>query len=217
MEKGRQRRHQRTLGSRAIVAILSLSGLFITSALQIRLSLGIRGSLVKLPVIRDAIVLLIVGRDDRGDLNRDMAAIASTEPANKERTANPWAQDGRKVELDRSVGPFLELLPRVDEVLYTSRIDVGNSREVENEGTKEWLRSVMSGGINAAPRGRFVPRTINEANGTGVFATATVCFDVMDEAIIDSGTIWVCEGLFEAVDEDTRRERLDFDVRIAST
>lgn len=80
-----------------------------------------------------------MGRDDRGDFNRDMSTIAKTKSACNERTANPWAQDSRKVELDRSVGPFLELLPGVDEILDTSRIDVGDRREIENEGTKEGL------------------------------------------------------------------------------
>lgn len=80
-----------------------------------------------------------MGRDDRGDFNRDMSTVAKTKPACNERTANPWAQDSRKVELDRSVGPFLELLPGVDEILDTSRIDVGDRREIENEGTKEGL------------------------------------------------------------------------------
>jgi len=141
--------------------------------------------LPKPPVVRDGIIFLIVGRDDRGNFNRDMATVASTKPASKERTTNPWAQDGRKVEFDRAVDPFLELLPGVDEELYTGRIDIGNSREVENEGTKEWFRRVMSGGIYAGPRGGLVPRTINEADGTGVLATASVRLDVINKGRVD--------------------------------
>ena len=140
---------------------------------------------MKLPVIRDEVIFLIMGRDDRGDFNRDMATVAKTKSARKERTANPWAQDSRKVELDRSVGPFLELLPGVDEELDASRIDVGDSREIENEGTKEGFRRVVSGWIYAASRSRLVPRTVNKANGAGVLATPSVCFDVIDEGRVD--------------------------------
>jgi len=169
--------------------------------------MGIRGSLVKLPVIRDGIVFSVVGRDDRGDFNRDMATVASTEPANQERTANPWAQDGRKVELDRSVSPFLELLPSVNEELYTSRIDVGNSREVENEGTKEWLRSVMGGGVYAAPRGGLVPRTVNEADGTGVLATSSVKSKPLLRAIVlDFSAVPNVDTTGVQILIDTRRE-----------
>ena len=147
MEERRQRRHQRTLGRgphviAAAVTVLDRYGIFLACTLQIvpRRSLtGLRSSVAKLPVIRDVVVFLVMGRDDGSDFNRDMATVASTKSASEERTAHPRAQDAGKVELDRTVGPFLELLSRVDEVLDTGRIDVGNSREVENEGTKERL------------------------------------------------------------------------------
>lgn len=126
-----------------------------------------------------------MGRDDGGDFNRDMATIASTESACEERTANPWAQDSRKVEFDRCVSPFLELLPGVDESLNTGRINVANGREVENEGTKEGLRRVVSGWILTASRGGLVPRAINEADGTDVLATSSVFFDVIDDGIVN--------------------------------
>src|SRR5258706_11718218 len=121
-------------------------------------------AVVKPPVICDVVILLVMGRDDRGDFNRDMATVANTEAACEERTANPRAQNSRKVELNRSVGPFLELPPGVDENLNTSRIDVGDSSEVENDGTKEGFRPVVSGWIYPASRGGLVPRTVNEAD-----------------------------------------------------
>lgn len=156
-----------------------------------------------------------MGGNDRGDFNRDMATVANTKSTCNERTANPWAQDSRKVELDRSVGPFLELLPGIDEKLNTSRVNVGNGREVENECREEGLRRVVSGWIDAGSRGALVPRAVNEADGTNVLATPSVFFDVIDEGRVDGGTVWVCEGLFETVDKDARCERVELDVRIA--
>lgn len=147
VEERRQRRHQRALGRglfaiMAIVTVVGLPGFLVTSALRIvprSLSSGMRGSVMNLPVICDVVIFLIMGRDDGSDFNRDVTTVASTKSTSEERTTNPWAQDVRKVELDRSVGPFLELLPGVDEILDTGRVNVGNSREVENEGTKEWF------------------------------------------------------------------------------
>jgi hypothetical protein len=170
--------------------------------------------MVKPPVICDVVIFSIMGGDDGGDFNRNKATVASTETACEERTAHPWAQDSRKVKLDRSVGPFLELLPGIDEILNTRRVNVRNGRAVENEGTKEGLRHVVGGWIYAVSRGALVPRAVNEADRTGVLATPSVSLDVIDDGRVDRGAIWVCEGLFETVDKDARRERVDLDVRV---
>lgn len=75
----------------------------------------------------------------------------------------------------------------------------------------------MSSWIYTASRGGFVPRAVNEADSTGILATASVLFNVIDKGSVNYGTIRECEGLLKAVDENTRRERVDLDMRIAST
>ena len=74
----------------------------------------------------------------------------------------------------------------------------------------------MSGRIYAASRRGLVPRTVNETDGTDVLTTTTVSFDIIGDSGVDHGTIRVCKGLFEAVDEDARRVRFEDDMRVAS-
>ena len=55
--------------------------------------------------------------------------LTGTKATSNDTTADPRAEDVGKVDFDRSVSPFLELLAGVDEVLYTGSINVSTERD----------------------------------------------------------------------------------------
>lgn len=147
MDVGGQGADERAL-RRARRALLALIGLIIAVyALDI------------LPLTRGGVVfelgigeLLVLRWDDGGDLDWTVI-VARAEATGNDTATDPRAQDVRKVELDWLVGPFLELLASVDEVLDTSRIDVatrdGSSR---TRACSSGFDLSAAAGSTAAPR-----------------------------------------------------------------
>lgn len=102
---------------RGVLAVRPL--LFTRGIFDIRL-LGVARVILVFVGIGEGIV---VSRGDRGDLNWTIV-ITSAEATSNDTPTDPRAQDVSKVEFDGAIGPLLELLAGVDEVLYTSGIDI---------------------------------------------------------------------------------------------
>ena len=160
---------------------------------------------------------VIVLRHDRSDLESgSVSSHTDTESGSDQSTSDPGGENASKVEVDRSVGPFLDLFSGVDEVLNTSGIKIGNGRKVEDDGAEQrlgLLRLVLGFSVGLG-RSRVIPRSVSLGNERLVLPTTSVSLDVFDNLVVDVRGVGVKERLLESVDDDTGRGFLDRDVSV---
>jgi hypothetical protein len=79
---------------------------------------------------------VVLGNDGCDFEGGTVSSSTLTETSGDQSSSNPRRKDTRKVELDRLIGPFLDLFPSVDQVLHTSGIQVGDSGEVHDDSSE---------------------------------------------------------------------------------
>jgi hypothetical protein len=119
MEERRQGANQGTLSGTLTATLCSI--FFLGANFDILMSFSLA---FPLPVKAWVSIVLASGRCDWCNLDR-RRVLPGAESTSNESTANPWGQDVRKVEVDRSVCPALEILASVDQVLDAGSINSG--------------------------------------------------------------------------------------------